>query len=283
MAIDPALLGYCQDQHKVAPLSAAFISELEKHLRNYLAIGGMPEAVSAFLNSHDLAEVETIQDAIISSYELDFSKHAPHTDIPKLQLLWDSIPLQLGRENAKFIYGEVKSGARAKDLEDALRWLTDAGLISIVPRIEKPGIPLTAYADRKSFKIYLADTGILRRLANIPASSILLNKDIFAEFKGRLVENFALQQMKAMNFRSIYYWTSGNTAEVDFVIQHDSEIIPVEVKSGLNVKAKSLKTYREHYHPARALRFSMQNLQEDKGLLNIPLGLICNTRIYLGK
>ena len=282
-AVDPKLLRYCQDQHKVAPLSGAFLAELEKHLRDYMVIGGMPEAVSAFLNSHDMAEVEKIQDGIITTYELDFSKHAPHADIPKLQLLWHSIPVQLGRENAKFMYGEVKSGARAKDLEDALRWLTEAGLISIVQRIEKPGIPLTAYADRKSFKIYLTDTGILRRLADVPASSILLNKDLFDEFKGRLVENFVLQQMKVMNYRSIYYWTSGNTAEVDFVIQHDSEIIPVEVKSGLNVKAKSLKTYRENYNPAKALRFSMQNLREDNGLLNIPLGLIYNTGIYLGK
>ncbi len=282
-AVDGELLLYCQDQLEVKPLSGAFLAELEKHLRDYIAIGGMPEAVHAFLNSHDMAEVEKIQDAIITTYELDFSKHAPHADIPKLQLLWDSIPVQLGRENAKFIYGEVKTGARAKDLEDALRWLTEAGLISIVRRIEKPEIPLNAYADRKSFKIYLADTGLLRRLADVPASSILLNKDIFGEFKGQLVENFVLQQLKAMNFRSIYYWTSGNIAEVDFVIQHDREVIPVEVKSGLNVKARSLKIYREKYNPSKALRFSMQNLREDNGLLNVPLGLIYNTRTYLGK
>lgn len=234
----------------------------------------MPAVLESYLANHDLPQAENIQEDILKTYELDFSKHAPVRDIPKLFLLWKSIPQQLARENARFIYGEVKSGARAKDLEDALCWLESASLIHRITRIEKPEIPLSACEDHKSFKLYLADVGLLRKLAEIPAASILVNPDIFREYRGRLAENFVLQQMVAMQLSPIHYWTSGNLAEVDFVIQDATEILPVEVKSGLNVKAKSLKSYREKYHPGQALRFSMQNLKRDDGLLNIPLYLI---------
>ena len=273
-AADPQLADYAKSLNEAAPLPEAVIPEYETHLRRYLVLGGMPEVLSTFLETQNILSAEKVQDEIIHSYELDFSKHAPTPDIAKLFLLWKSIPLQLARENAKFLYGEVKPGARAKDLEDALRWLQEAGLINKINRIEKPDIPLAAYEDRKSFKLYFSDTGLLRRLAGVEAQTILLNHDIFNEFRGRIAENFVLQELTAHGKRNIHYWTSGNTAEVDFIMQHGSSVIPVEVKSGTNVRARSLKIYREKYAPPFALRFSMQNLKLDDGLYNIPLYLL---------
>ena len=278
---DSSLFEYTNSLVSPEPIPGIFEERLTRYLNEYLTIGGMPAVLESYLANHDLPQAENIQEDILKTYELDFSKHAPVRDIPKLFLLWKSIPQQLARENARFIYGEVKSGARAKDLEDALRWLESASLIHRITRIEKPEIPLSAYEDRKSFKLYLADVGLLRKLAEIPAASILVNPDIFREYRGRLAENFVLQQMAAMQLSPIHYWTSGNLAEVDFVIQDATEILPVEVKSGLNVKAKSLKSYREKYHPGQALRFSMQNLKRDDGLLNIPLYLIHRVHDFL--
>ncbi len=273
-AADPQLAEYSDSIRQAEPLSAAVADEFEKHLRLYLVLGGMPEVLNSFIAGQDIAAAEQIQDEIIRSYELDFSKHAPTTDIAKLFLLWKSIPLQLARENAKFVYGEVKTGARARDLEDALRWLLEAGLVNKINRIEKPSIPLAAYEDRKSFKLYLADTGLLRRLADIPAESIITDQDIFREYRGRLAENYVLQQLTSLGKKNLSYWTSGNTAEVDFIMQENTRIIPIEVKSGLNVRARSMKVYREKYHPEFALRFSMQILRMDNGLINIPLYLL---------
>lgn len=273
-AAEVSLADYCAKIKDLKPLPEAFTQKLEKHLRNYIVLGGMPEVVTSFLDTNDMLEAEPVQQEILQSYELDFSKHAPTKDIPKLFLLWNSIPAQLARENAKFMYGEVKTGSRAKDLEDALRWLEEAGLTEKIKRVQQPDIPLMAYEDRRSFKIYLADTGILRKLAQIPASAILLNKDIFSEFKGRLLENYVQQQLTAMGIKPLHYWTSGNTAEVDFIAQFGEFVVPIEVKSGLNVKSRSLKVYREKYSPPIAVRFSLQNIKLDDGLLNIPLYLI---------
>ena len=272
--VNEQLAKYCQELDKIEPISEALARELEKHFRNYLIIGGMPEAIETFIENNDMLAVGETQDDILLSYELDFAKHAPNTEIPKLFLLWKAIPLQLARENSKFVYGEVKSGARARDLEDALRWLLDAGLINKVSRIEQPHIPLAAYEDRRSFKLYMADTGLLCRKAKMSLSNILLNQDVFGEFKGRLIENYVQQQLMAQGHKSLFYWTSGNTAEVDFVISHENMVSPVEVKSGMNVRSRSLKTYREKYKPELAIRFSLQNLKQEDGLLNIPLYLI---------
>lgn len=279
--VEPELYEYAASVKTVSPVNAILAERLTKRLNEYLVLGGMPAVLSSFIDHRDIQEAETIQDEILRTYELDFSKHAPTKDIPKLFLLWKSIPAQLARENVRFVYGEAKVGARAKDLEDALRWLQEAGLVCRVSRIEKPESPLAAHEDRKSFKLYLTDTGLLRRLAMIPAESVLINQDIFREYKGRLAENFVLQQLTAAKVHPVYYWTSGNMAEVDFVIQQDTHIIPVEVKSGLNVRAQSLKVYRDKYTPDYALRFSMQNLKKDDGLLNIPLYLIGQYRHLL--
>ena len=280
-AAAPRLAAYAATLQTPEPLSAAIADEFEKHLRLYLALGGMPEVLNSLIAGGDIADAEKILDGIIQSYELDFSKHAPTSDIAKLFLLWKSIPRQLAKENAKFIYGEVKPGARACELEDALRWLQEAGLVTKVNRIEKPNIPLTAYEDRKSFKLYLADTGLLRRLADIPASSIMLDQDIFLEYKGRLAENYVQQPLTALGKNHLFYWSSGNTAEVDFIMQEGANIVPVEVKSGLNVRARSLKVYREKYQPPIAVRFSMQNLRADGGLINLPLYLLPGYAAFL--
>ena len=280
-AADPQLSQYAGSIGEARELSPAVADEFEKHLRIYLVLGGMPEVLNTFIATGDIAAAEKVQDEILKAYELDFSKHAPVSDIVKLFLLWKSIPLQLARENAKFIYGEVRSGTRARDLEDALRWLQEAGLVNRINRIEKPDIPLAAYEDHRSFKLYLTDTGLLRRLADIPAESVIMNQDIFSEYRGRLAENFVQQQLTALGKKSLFYWTSGNTAEVDFVMQERTHIIPVEVKSGMNIRSRSLKVYREKYHPQIALRFSMQNLHEDDGLINIPLYLLSRYTVFL--
>ena len=280
-AAAPQLAEYACALRQVEALSEAIADEFERHLRLYLTLGGMPEVLNTFLAEQDIAAAERVQEEILHSYELDFSKHAPKTEIARLFLLWKSLPFQLARENAKFIYGEVKTGARARDLEDALRWLQEAGLVNKVSRLEKPAMPLAAYEDRRSFKLYLADTGLLRHLADVPAESVMLNQDVFGEFRGRLVENYVQQQLLAHGKSKLFYWSSGNAAEVDFVMQENDAILPIEVKSGLNVRARSLKVYREKYQPKLALRFSMQNLRMDDGLINIPLYLLNHYENFL--
>lgn len=280
-AIDKELAEYVNKLSSLSPLPDAIAERLERHFRDYLAIGGMPEAIDSWKSTRDYNETEIVQQEILKSYEIDFAKHAPKHDVPKLFLLWNSIPVQLARENGKFIYGEVKSGARARDLEDALRWLQEAGLVYKVNRIEKPSIPPAAYVDAKFFKLYLFDTGLLRKMAKVQVASIITEPDIFGEFKGRLAENFVLQELRCSQDSDLYYWTSGNLAEVDFIMQYQQDLLPVEVKSGTNVKSKSLQIYREKYLPPCALRFSLLNLHYEKGLLNIPLYLVHQTSALL--
>lgn len=273
-AVDNELAEYVNNISSLSPLSDAIAERLEHYFRDYLTLGGMPEVIASWKSEHDYNESELVQQEILESYELDFAKHAPKNDIPKLFLLWNSIPVQLARENGKFIYGEVKSGARARDLEDALRWLQEAGLVYKVNRIDKPAIPPMAYIDHKFFKLYLFDTGLLRKIAKVQTASIITEPDIFGEFKGRLAENFVLQELRCSQDSELYYWTSGNLAEVDFIMQHQQDLLPIEVKSGTNVKSKSLQIYREKYKPPCALRLSLLNLHYAKGLLNVPLYLV---------
>ncbi len=273
-AAAPKLAEYCHGINAVEPLPRPFCSKLETYLRDYIALGGMPETLGTYLDDSNFVAAEQTLAEIVAAYELDFSKHAPPKDIPKLLLLWRAIPECLARENAKFIYGEVRPGARAKDLEDALRWLQESGLVYKVNNIKTPRLPLSAYEERRNFKLYLSDTGVLRKLAKLPASALIAGKDIFGEFKGRLIENFVQQELKTLGFDPVCYWTSAAAAEVDFVIQHDETIVPVEVKSGLNLSSRSLRVYRERYKPPLSIRCSLQNLKYDNGLLNVPLYLI---------
>ncbi len=265
----------------LAPLAQAFADKLYDHLKLYFIIGGMPAPVQAWLDDRDFARVEEKQLAILDTYTQDFSKHAPSALVPKLRYLWNSIPSQLAKENKKFIYGLVKDGARAREYEDALLWLLDSGLIRRVGRVSKGALPLKAYEDLKSFKIYHLDIGLLRVMSELSPHTLIENTRIFEEFKGALTEQFVLQELSSFsNVRSIYYWTSNATAEVDFIFSDGYNVIPVEAKAGENVQAQSLKVYRAKYDTALAVRTSLANLRFDNGLLNIPLYVLWNFEKY---
>ena len=252
-------------------IPASVSDKLESLLKQYYITGGMPEVVQTWCDTHDMEQIETVQQAIINSYEMDFAKHAPVKDFPKLTAIWKSIPEQLAKENTKFIFGHVKKGWRSKDLEDALEWLIGAGLVYKVCRIEKPYIPLSSYADPTAFKLYLADVGILRKLSKLPYEVVLNATPYYREFKGSMTENYVLCELVKSVDDTAYYWSSGNVAEVDFVIQCGAEILPIEVKSERNVKARSLAEYRKKYQPKYAVKTSMRSETNGEEVLNVPL------------
>lgn len=241
-------------------------------LKEYYYVGGMPEAVLSYSQAHDLEDVRNIQNMILAAYEQDFSKHAPVSIVPKIRMVWNSIPSQLAKENRKFIYGLLRKGARAKDYETAIMWLIDCGRIHKVSRITTPNLPLKAYEDLKAFKLYLVDIGLLGALAGLKQSALLDGNDMFVEFKGALTEQYVLQQLVTDSDIGIYYYTNdrGN-CEIDFLIDDGDKVIPLEVKAELNLKAKSLKTYREKYSPEVAVRTSMADYKENDGLVDMPL------------
>lgn len=255
-------------------VSEAIAPKIINLLKQYYVIGGMPEVVDNWVKNHDIQEAEQIQQQIISSYELDFAKHADIKDFPKLTAIWSSIPNQLSKPNSKFIFSQVKKGYRAKDLEDALEWLVDAGLVYKVAKIEKPYIPLSSYADNSFFKIYLSDVGLLRRMASVPADVILDPSSIYSEFKGAVTENFVLNELTKTLGTPLYYWTSDNSAEVDFVVQSNSNVVPIEVKSEANVKARSLSVYIDKYQPKYAIKTSMKADVGGDRIYRLPLYLI---------
>ena len=263
-------------------VSDLFADKLENYLRNYYITGGMPEVVDTWIRTKDIAQVEAVQQQILDNYQLDFAKHAPSKDFPKLAAIWRSIPQQLSKENSKFIFSQVKKGWRAKDLEDALEWLISAGLVYKVTKIEKPSVPLSAYADQTFFKLYLSDIGLLRKLANLAAGHILQKNDEFKEFKGAMTENYVLCEMTNLFESDWFYWKSDNTAEVDFVLQHDTYIIPIEVKSERNNKAKSLAEYRKKYNPKISVKTSMNNVAGAE-VRQIPLYLLWQMKKYLSE
>lgn len=240
-------------------------------LKSYFITGGMPEAVAKWIETKDLGKTEQILKNILLAYEYDFSKHAPVKDIPKIRELWESIPNQLARENKKFVYTAVRSGARAREYEDALNWLKDAGMIYKISKISKPNLPVSAYSDQSSFKIYMADVGLLRIKSRLPASVFLEGSSIFTEFKGAMSENFVLAELIGSGMDQPYYWTSASTAEIEFVVQSEAQIIPVEVKSGTNVQSRSMTVYRELYKPEVEIRISLKNVGMANNILSIPL------------
>ena len=241
-------------------------------LKYYYYVGGMPEVVQSFVDNRDFNEAREIQERILAAYEQDFSKHAPNEVVPRIRMLWNSIPAQLTKENKKFIYGIIKEGARAKDYETALMWLTDCGLVHKVYRVTAPSIPLKAYEDLKAFKLFLADVGLLGCMVRLNQSVLLNGNELFKEFKGALTEQYVLQQLKTVKGVDTYYWTndSGN-AEIDVLIDTGNEIVPIEVKAETNLKAKSLKTFCEKYNPKMAIRTSMTDYKQEDWLLNLPL------------
>jgi len=241
-------------------------------LKQYYFVGGMPEVVSCFVENNDFNEVRTFQKNILTAYEFDFSKHAPNEVVPRIRMLWNSIPKQLAKENKKFIYGAIRSGARARDYELALSWLIDSGLVHKVCRVPKPGMPLKAYAEANVFKLFVTDVGLLGAMVDIDKKSILEGNRIFEEFKGALTEQYVLQEILTFQDLFVYYWsTEKSMAEIDFVIQHQGEVFPIEVKAEENLRAKSLRSFYQRFHPRLALRFSMSDFREEDWLTNVPL------------
>lgn len=273
---DQLLVDYVDSIRSIEPIPEIFFNPLEEKLKMYFITGGMPEAVRSWTEDRDVGSVQTVQKNILNAYELDFSKHAEIKDIAKLGLLWNSIPSQLARENKKFLYNAVKEGARAREYEDALTWLSHAGMAHKIYRSTKPGLPMSAYDDLSAFKLYTVDTGLLRRLALLDPVAFYEGNRLFTEFKGALTENYVLQSL-LRNFEAVpRYWTSGGQAEVDFLLQRGNEIIPIEVKADQNINGRSLTLYMQKYEEVTKIRIrcSLRNLKMDGNLLNLPLFLM---------
>jgi predicted AAA+ superfamily ATPase len=250
----------------------AFSEKMQDYLKTYFIVGGMPAAVLKWIDSHDYFAVEKVQKQLIGTFENDFSKHAPKRMVEKIRYVWDSLHSQLAKENKKFIYGLVREGARAREYEDTLMWLTDAGIIRRTYCIKKPDLPLKAYADLQSFKVFFLDVGLLRVASGLSPRIILEGSRIFEEFKGAITEQYVCQELSVLdNLQSSYYWTSDAKAEVDFIFSDGLHVYPLEVKSGYSINAKSLKSYIDRYHPTRAIRTSLLPYRVDGNIINIPL------------
>ena len=248
---------------------------LTELLRQYYFVGGMPEAVKAYVERGDIWEVRSIHSKIIDAYRNDMSKHAPKQQVQRINMVWNSIPSQLARDNKKFIYGALRKGARANDFEIAIQWLVDSGLVHKVHRISKPVVPLKFYEDMSSFKLFLLDCGLLGALSETPPEQILIGDNVFEEYKGAFTENYVLQQLKSLPRTFVYYYSNDNsTLEIDFVVQHDTHIIPIEVKAEENLRAKSLRQFVTDNPGLHGVRFSMSDYREQDWLTNVPLWAI---------
>jgi predicted AAA+ superfamily ATPase len=271
---DKNLAAYMNSTDSLEPIPEAFFNPLSEKLKMYFVTGGMPESVHAWTEARDTELMQQVLSNILDAYERDFAKHAEPKEFPKLSMIWRSIPSQLARENKKFIYKVVREGARAREYEDALQWLCDANLVYKIYRSTAPGLPISAYDDLSSFKLYLVDVGLLRRLSLLAPSAFGEANRLFTEFKGALSENYILQALSNQFEATPRYWTMNNPRyEVDYLIQRENDLIPVEVKVEDNIGSRSLKKFKEKYGDKVKLRvrFSMQNLKLDDGLLNIPL------------
>ena len=245
---------------------------LTELLRQYYFVGGMPEAVKAYVERGDIWEVRSIHSKIIDAYRNDMSKHAPKQQVQRINMVWNSIPSQLARDNKKFIYGALRKGARANDFEIAIQWLVDSGLVHKVHRISKPVVPLKFYEDMSSFKLFLLDCGLLGALSETPPEQILIGDNVFEEYKGAFTENYVLQQLKSLPRTFVYYYSNDNsTLEIDFVVQHDAHVIPIEVKAEENLRAKSLRQFVTDNPGLHGVRFSMSDYREQDWLTNVPL------------
>ena len=245
---------------------------LTELLRQYYFVGGMPEAVKAYVERGDIWEVRSIHSKIIDAYRNDMSKHAPKQQVQRINMVWNSIPSQLARDNKKFIYGALRKGARANDFEIAIQWLVDSGLVHKGHRISKPVVPLKFYEDMSSFKLFLLDCGLLGALSETPPEQILIGDNVFEEYKGAFTENYVLQQLKSLPRTFVYYYSNDNsTLEIDFVVQHDTHIIPIEVKAEENLRAKSLRQFVTDNPGLHGVRFSMSDYREQDWLTNVPL------------
>lgn len=245
---------------------------LTELLRQYYFVGGMPEAVKAYVERGDIWEVRSIHSKIIDAYRNDMSKHVPKQQVQRINMVWNSIPSQLARDNKKFIYGALRKGARANDFEIAIQWLVDSGLVHKVHRISKPVVPLKFYEDMASFKLFLLDCGLLGALSETPPEQILIGDNVFEEYKGAFTENYVLQQLKSLPHTFVYYYSNDNsTLEIDFVVQHEAHVIPIEVKAEENLRAKSLRQFVTDNSGLHGVRFSMSDYREQDWLTNVPL------------
>ena len=257
-----------QDYKMITSFKQTYIEALKQ----YYFIGGMPEAVENFTEERDFYEVREVQKRILEAYEQDFSKHAPLEIVPKIRMVWNSIPSQLAKENKKFLYGLVREGGRAKEYETAIMWLCDCGLVYKIERVKGGGIPLKAYVDQKAFKLFVVDVGLLGCMTGLSPKILLDGNDLFTEFKGALTEQYVCQQLKTLENLSIYYYTNDRgSCEVDFVVDTGERTVPVEVKAEVNLKAKSLETYYEKYQPEISIRTSMADYRPEEWLMNLPL------------
>lgn len=282
---DENLAHYLESVESIEPIPEAFFNPLSEKLKMYYVTGGMPESVLMWTEARDVNAMQEALSAIIEAYERDFGKHPNASEFPKISMIWKSISSQLARENKKFLYKAVKEGARAREYEDALQWLVDARLVHKVYRCTAPGLPLSAYDDLSAFKIYLVDVGLLRRLSQLAPSAFGEGNRLFTEFKGALTENYVLQTLVTQFEVEPRYWSQTNPPyEVDFLIQRENDIFPVEVKAETNTKSKSLKKYKELFADQVKLRirFSLDNLKLDGDVLNIPLFMADHTDRLIG-
>lgn len=261
--------------NKDTALMEVFQDKYIDWLKKYYFIGGMPEVVATFIDNKDFSEVRYLQKRIIELYEDDFSKHTTENELPRIRMVWNSIPMQLAKENKKFFFGKIKEGARAKDFELAIEWLQDCGLIKKVYNVSKPAMPLKAYIEFSAFKLYLLDVGLLGAMSELDAKSILQGNTIFTEFKGAMTEQYVLQQLVSDTEYTPYYFSeSKSEGEIDFLVQKGMDVIPIEVKAEENLRAKSLKVFCNKYQPNIAIRTSMSNYREQEWMTNIPLWVI---------
>ena len=281
---DEKLLTGLESMDKLREIPLLYTEPLKKHLQNYYIIGGMPAVVDTWISSHDYDEVEKVQADIIEDYENDFAKHAPISEVPKIRQIWHSIPEQLARENNKFVFSHVKEGGRARELEDALEWLIDAGLVYKQKLVEKPEIPLSYMADDSSFKVFMSDVGLLRYKANVYYETILKGDDRYIRFKGALAENYVMNEL-IKNDLPFYYWRSGNQAEVDFLTEIKGHVIPLEVKSADNTRAKSFNTFVSKYKPKCGFKSSLKNIGDNvlhgTMVYSIPLYMLWRIKEYV--
>ena len=266
------------------PIPELYDVPMKKLLKEYYVVGGMPEAVKTWIETHDINEVEEVQNEILSDYADDFSKHAPANEVPKIRWIWDSVPVQLAKENNKFVFSHVKEGKRSFELEDALEWLSDAGLIIKTELVEKPELPLSGFADKTYFKVYMSDIGLLRAKSKVSAETVMDESPLYEKFKGAFAENYVLNELNSIG-KEMYFWRSGNSAEVDFIFEEKSEIVPIEVKSADNTQAKSYKQFCKKYEPNSGIKLSQKNIAynicEKTKTYSIPLYMVWNINYYI--
>ncbi len=271
------LCEYCSDPEFTQV--NAFSDMYKELLKEYLIIGGMPEVVAGFIEDHDHMQAREVQLDILSQYEGDFGKHMSPNELPRIRMVWQALPMQLAKENRKFFFGKVKAGARQKDFEKAIQWLSDTGIIYKVHKVSKPATPLKAYIDPASYKLFLVDTGLLGAMSELDIDSVILGHHIFTEFKGALTEQYVLQQLISDTGHSPYYYAGEkSTYETDFLIQRKGNIIPVEVKAESNLRSKSLRAYHDKFNPVLSLRISASDYIDQGWMKNIPLWCVAGIK-----